>query len=478
MSIFSGSDKTVVGLDIGSHSVKLVQLRKKGSGWDMVSLRSALLPPGAIVEGRIMNSTAVIHCLRDLAQQAGVEGAKCALSISGSYTIVKKLSLPEMTRAQLDDSITWEAEQYIPFDVKDVSVDSQILNPRAGQSQMDVLMVAAKKDVVNEYVTCATEAGFRVVIIDLAIFAATNTLIMNGYAPTDQTVAFLNVGANSINVGVLFNGQLAFTRDLPYGSAMLTAEIQKQYNVSFEEAEKFKIFGSDELNRDLQSIAERVADSWITEIQRSLDFFVATRIYEDFQRILLMGGGCLCPALIRELEKRLECPVEVVNPFRQIGIDQSKFNVDELTRDATSAAVAVGLATRAVDDYLLDDSAPGLRINFLPKPPIKKLWHQAISRSWPAYRGPKRIPRAGHRGKPTDQSSQPISLLSRLLAIILLLAIVAFGVLAILEMTEEFKQIQAPAPAPATAPIVKCECVCPGAPPFVTDPTPSKGDTF
>ena len=354
MGLLSGR-ANVVGLDIGSSSVKLVRLRQASGSWELVAFSIGQLPPDAIVEGRVMNFTSVIERIREMVRETGVNGADCAIAIAGSSVIIKKLSLPEMTRAELDESIMWEAEQYIPFDIKDVNVDAQILNPRAGQGQMDVLMVAAKKDVVTEYVSVAVEAGLRPVVVDVAMFCALNMFEVNYSVAADQTFACLNVGANSINVGVLSGGMVAFTRDIGMGGSLLTAEIQKHFNVSYEEAEAFKTgaessISSSTIAREVAKISERVSDTMVTEVQRSLDFFVATSIKSDMSRIYLTGGSAQLPALIRALERRMEVPVELVNPFRNVAVDAKKFDIDLLQRAAPVAGVAVGLALRKPGD--------------------------------------------------------------------------------------------------------------------------------
>lgn len=354
MALF-GRSRNLVGLDIGSSSIKLVKLRQSKGSWELVAFSLGPLPPDAIVEGRIMNFTIVIERLRDLMREAGIRDADCSLAISGSSLIIKKLSLPEMTRAELNESILWEAEQYIPFDIRDVNVDAQILNARAGQGQMDVLMVAAKKDVVNEYVSVAMEAGLKPQVVDVSIFAAINMFETNYMVPADQTLALLNVGANSINVGVLSGGAVAFTRDISTGGSLLTSEVQRHFNVSYEEAEAFKTGSESSLSsstvaREVNKISDRVSDSMVTEVQRSLDFFIATSIKADISKIYLTGGSAQLPSLIRALERRMEVPVELVNPFRNIAVDARRFDIDLLQRAAPVAGVAVGLALRRFGD--------------------------------------------------------------------------------------------------------------------------------
>jgi type IV pilus assembly protein PilM len=354
MGLF-GQHGSLVGLDIGSSAIKLVRLKQTSGAWGLQAFSLGHLPPDAIIDGRIMNFSVVIERLRELMKEAGIKNGSCAMAISGSSLIIKRLSLPEMTRSELSESIMWEAEQYIPFDIKDVNVDAQIINSRAGQGQMDVLMVAAKKDVVNEYVSVAMEAGLRTEIVDVAIFAAINMFEANYSIPADQTIALLNVGANTINVGVLSGANVVFTRDISTGGSKLTSEIQRQFNVSFEEAEAFKTGAESSLSsstvaREVNKLADRVCDQIVTEIQRSLDFFIATSVNSDISKLYLTGGSAQLPALIRALERRMEVPVELVNPFRNISVDARKFDIDLLQRAAPVAGVSVGLALRRVGD--------------------------------------------------------------------------------------------------------------------------------
>jgi len=350
-----GSRSSLVGVDIGSSSIKVVRLKSSGKGWELDSFSVGHLASDAIVEGRVMNFALVIERLREVLKEAGIKSAPCSIAVSGNSVIVKRLSLPEMTRAELNDQILWEAEQYIPFDIKDVNVDAQILNPRAGQGQMDVLMVAAKKDVVNEYLSVVMEAGLKPQVVDVSIFAAANMFEANYPIPPDQTISLLNVGSSTINVGVITGGMLAFTRDIGVGGAMLTAEIQRHFNISYDEAEAFKVgadvsLSSSTVAREVTRIAERVCETLVSEVQRSLDFFLATSVKSDIQRIYLTGGSAQLPSLIRILEQRMEVPVELVNPFQNITVDARRFDLDLLQRAAPVAGVAVGLALRRPGD--------------------------------------------------------------------------------------------------------------------------------
>jgi type IV pilus assembly protein PilM len=349
------SGKNAIGLDIGSSSIKLIQLRETSKGIHLVNFDMALLPPEAVVDGALMNFTAIVEKIRELLRVHRIRFKECALSISGHSVIIKKISLPEMTPEELQESIQWEAEQYIPFEIKDVEVDVEILNPKAGQGQMDVLLVAAKKEIINDYVSVAMEAGLKPVIMDVDTFTIQNAFELNYGFPPNEVISLINIGASVININIVANGITTFTRDIGMGGQMLTEEIQKQLNVSYEEAEHYKTGGegtisSSSIYREVQRLSERVSETLVTEIQRSIDFFAATTINADISRIYLSGGSSQIPALIRSLERRLEVPVELVNPFKNIVVDPKKFDFDLLQRMAPMAAVAVGLGLRRAGD--------------------------------------------------------------------------------------------------------------------------------
>src|SRR5512133_2933609 len=224
--------KLAVGLDIGSSSVKLVQLKEKRGGFALQAFGSAPLPPEAIVDGALMNSSAIVEAIQKLKVR------EVAIGVRGHSVIIKKIALPRMTQEELDESIQWEAEQYIPFDVKDVNIDTQILTPEGDAAgQMDVLLVAAKKDMINDYTSVCAEAGLTATVVDVDAFAVQNAFEANYEAMGDDTVVLVNVGAAVSNINVISRGVTTFTRDITMGGNAFTEEIQKQLNISYDEAE-------------------------------------------------------------------------------------------------------------------------------------------------------------------------------------------------------------------------------------------------
>jgi type IV pilus assembly protein PilM len=343
--------KNAIGVDIGSHSIKLCELEDSKRGLTLKRFDVAPLPPQVIVEGAVMNFSQIQDRLRDLVTANRAKGKPAALSIGGHSVIVKKISLPRMTEEELEQSIMWEAEQYIPFDIKEVNVDVQILDAHAGHGQMDVLLVAAKKDVINDYVSIAIDAGLQPVVMDVDTFAVQNMFELNYGFASAETVALINVGASMISMNIISGGIAQFSRDIGMGGALLSEEIQRALNVTHEEAEHYKTGGSETISssamfREVQRISERVALTLVTEIQRSMEFFKATSVGEEVSRVYLSGGGALMSTLVRQLEQRLQVPAELLNPFKNIMIDTKRFDINLLQKIAPAAGVAVGLALR------------------------------------------------------------------------------------------------------------------------------------
>lgn len=355
--------KLALGLDIGSTSVKMILLkeqRKRGEvGYALQSFGMKPLPPEAIVDGALMNSTAIVQALQELMAELKVKGKEVAIGVSGHSVIIKKIQMPRMTQEELEESIQWEAEQYIPFDVKDVNIDTQILDGDGDDAtgQMDVLLVAAKKDMINDYTTVVAEAGLAPVVVDVDAFAVQNMFSVNYELPEQETVVLINAGASVVNINIIANGVTVFTRDVTIGGNQFTEEIQKQLNVSYEEAEALKIGGNradadavvpQEVERVLSNVAEQVAG----EIQRSLDFYAGTAADANFSKVFLSGGTAKIPALFKTIEARVGVPVEILNPFRKIDVDNRKFDPAFIMDVAPMAAVAVGLALRKPGDKL------------------------------------------------------------------------------------------------------------------------------
>ena len=355
MALFS-RPKNIVGLDIGSSHVKVLELTQTKTGARrLVNFGMVRLPPEAIVDGAVMNTNAVVDAIRELVQRHRIKTREVVTSVSGHSVIIKRINLPVMTSEELDESIQWEAEQYIPFDVNDVNIDVQILDESGDEAgQMEVLLVAARKELINEYVSLIHEAGLVPTVIDVDAFAVENAFELN-YELPDETIALVNVGASTVNINVLRNGITAFTRDVGIGGRQVTEEIQRALNISFEEAESMKIGGDERdanavVPEEIEGVIRTVSESIATEIHRSLDFYLSTAAGDNLSRIYLSGGGARTPGLGTAISRLTHTPIEVLDPFRRIEIDERVFNPRYLQDTAPQACVSVGLALRNAGD--------------------------------------------------------------------------------------------------------------------------------
>ena len=348
-----GKKKDVIGLDIGSSSIKLVELREGKGGFKLQNVAISPLPPEAIVDGALMDSVTIINTIRDLTTASKTKTKEVVTSVSGHSVIVKKIALPLMTEAELEESIQWEAERYIPFDINDVNIDFQIFGTGAENPEvMDVVLVAAKKDIINDYVSVIMESGLNPLIIDIDSFALENMLAINYEIEKDETVAIANVGANVTNINILRNNVTAFTRDIFRGGNQITEEIQRQLHIDYEEAEKTKVGSKIDLPSQpiIQNILKAASESLAIEIGNSLDFFQSTTTYEKIGRLYLSGGGSKIKDFDIILQQHIGIPVEAINPFKKIEYGEKNFDLEYLREIGPLMAVGVGLASRRAGD--------------------------------------------------------------------------------------------------------------------------------
>ncbi|MCP4498446.1 MAG: type IV pilus assembly protein PilM [Deltaproteobacteria bacterium] len=345
----------IVGLDIGTSSVKVCQLKETKRGFQLMNYGMIPLPPEAIVDGSIMNSSAVSDAVRELVSSQKIKVKDAAVSVSGNSVILRKINLPVMTHEELDESIKWEAEQYIPFDINDVFIDTAILNDHNDQGQMDVLLVAAKKDMINDYTEVVRSAGLEATVVDVDSFSVQNAFEVNYDLPMGETVALINVGASVVNINVIQSRVSAFTRDIHQGGNQYTDELQKQLNISYDEAEELKIGGRGNeadsvVPQEVERVMRQVSESIANDVQRSLDFYGATSADATIHRIYLSGGCAKVPALGRTIESKTGVPIEELDPFRQIDCSAKGLDPEFLAKQSPLAAVSLGLALRCSDN--------------------------------------------------------------------------------------------------------------------------------
>ncbi len=350
-----GKAKAVVGLDIGSSAVKAVELKAAGKGHKVVAFATEPIPPDSIVDGAIIDGAAVAEAIRRLFENKAFKTKDIAASLSGNAVIVKKISLPVMTESELAESIYWEAEQYIPFDIQDVNLDYQILDAGTGpesKGTMEVLLVAAKKEKIADYTGVISQAGRVAVIVDVDAFALQNAYEANYGVDPQAVVVLLNAGASAININILNGAQSVFTRDVSLGGNAYTEAVQKELNLPFDSAEQLKkgepVDGTDW--EAVKPVLHAMTENVLLEIQKTFDFFKATATSDRIDRILLSGGASRVDGFAEALAERFGTPVEAFDPFRTIAFDPAKLGVADAGNLVPTAAVAVGLALRRVGD--------------------------------------------------------------------------------------------------------------------------------
>lgn len=349
-----GSKKQVIGLDIGASSVKICQLQQAKKGVTELKAFGALpLAPEVIVDGAIMDAEVVVDTIQQAVKQFKAKAKYAAISVSGHSVIVKKIIVADMSREELESAIETEAQQYIPFDIEDVNVDFQILeaDEAVEEGEMGILLVAVKKEKVDEHIELIREASLDPIVVDVDAFAVENAFELNYEVDPDMIIGLVDIGAGTMNINILQDGVSSFVRDISIGGDQYTEAIQKEFNVNFDVAERLKrgqlIEGI--AQEDVLAIVNTVSDDIAVEIQRSFDFFRASTMDVAIDKLYLSGGCSLFGGIDRFFEEKLGVEVEILNPFRNIKINPRRFDIDYLESIAPQAAVAVGLALRRLE---------------------------------------------------------------------------------------------------------------------------------
>lgn len=350
--MFKQAKKNLVGLDIGSSSVKAVELQKKGNTVQLLSLGYENLQPDTIVDGQIMELNNVSNVISNIFNQHTIKTPRVAAGVSGHSVIVKNIVLPQMSEEELQESFSWHAEEHIPFDIADVNLDYQVTGNSS--DALHVLMAACKSDKIANVKQAIQLAGKQPVIIDVDAFALQNCYELNYQPKAGEVVALLNIGAATMNINILNGARSVFARDASVGGSQYTSLLQKELGLTFEQAEGVKrgmLLPEGVEPRPIQPIIETVSDILALEVKKTMDFYRATAEEGGvaIQKILVAGGGSKLPGLASYLSKRFEIPVEVFDPFKQIEVDSRKFDPDYMREVVSEMAVAVGLALRGVE---------------------------------------------------------------------------------------------------------------------------------
>ncbi len=353
-----GRSRNLVGLDIGDSSIKVVELKEqgKGRGYELLRLGWEPLSSEAIVDGQIMDAQLVTETIQRLFQRCKIKtSTPVATALCGHHVIVKRISLPVMSDAELAESIHWEAEQYIPFDIEDVNLDYQILegSSLSGEGNMDVLLAAAKRDKINDYIGVVNQAGLNPQAVDIASFAMQNAFEANYDFEPDQVVALVDIGSAVSSISVLHGGSSVYWRDINIGGNQYTDAIQKELNLSADQAEQLK--RGEEIDgipyERVQPTLSAVTEDIGTEIQKTLDFFKQISATDQaLDRLYLTGGTAQIVHMKESLAERLGTQVELFNPFRKIPPASKEATAELINEMMPTASVAVGLALRKPGD--------------------------------------------------------------------------------------------------------------------------------
>ncbi len=345
--LLSFGSEAALGISIGSSSIKLVELKKSGKIWKLLHFGVVQLPEDAIVNHEIVNQIAVVDSIRTLVNQVKLKTKNACISLTGTTLMIKRLALEVPNKKDIQDQVFWEAEQYLPFDVSEVVMDYHQLS-RSKDGKTDVMLVAAKKSIVDSYMDAISEAGLKPKVVDVDYFALQNVYEANYPVNPSEAVAIVDIGAASLKLVVVHDGVPVFTKDSAVGGKNLTSEIQRNLNLSFADAESLKVGGQGNgMPQEVSDLMHIMADNLANEIKRALDFYSASSTGAPVAYVLLTGGGAKLPELSKVVEDSVGLPTQLANPFNSISYDPAVFTPEYITAIAPVAAVPIGLALRA-----------------------------------------------------------------------------------------------------------------------------------
>ncbi len=345
--------KKVLGLDIGTSSIKMAELDVSKSGASLLGFSMVGTPEGAIQGGEIVDLGSISDALVEMVAELKTKRKSVSASLWGSAVIVKKISVQAADKNILEQQLSWEAEQYIPFDVNEVNISYQILgSSEAGSDIMDVLLVAARHEYVFKFLELISGAQLECSVLDVPGFALANCFERNYGVIKGQTVALLNVGASVTNFVVIDDGKTVFCRDIPVGGGTYTAEIQRGMGVSVDEAEAMKLSVStgQAAPDEAQSLIQNAHEGVCEEINSSVDFFLNTNQGGSIVQMYLTGGSVTLPGLAQAISRVTGVPCEPFDPFFRVKPKGKGLSDSYLKEIKNFAAVAVGLGLRQVGD--------------------------------------------------------------------------------------------------------------------------------
>jgi type IV pilus assembly protein PilM len=347
-----GKKENCIGLDIGSHVAKMIQVNVKSETFKLMDIGMVPLPREAFTEGRMSRADLVSNSIRQLVNNLKLKTKTTVASVSGYEVMIKRIELPMMTEEELDNRLHAELGQYIPYNIEEVDVDYQVLDiARERANYMDVMLVAAKKESISDYVNLIRQSGLDPLIIDVDFFALSNAFEAT-YGFSDDVVALIDIGANKAIINIVHRGVPVFTRGVPIGGSQITERIRDHFKISYEEAERIKLGEiSDELRaQELQKICVSVVRNWVGECKRAIDFYYSNYPDNRIAKIYLSGGSCRIAGLDRVLQEHIGIDVDIFNPLAQMECNPKVFDPEYIESIGPQMAIALGLALRRMKE--------------------------------------------------------------------------------------------------------------------------------
>jgi type IV pilus assembly protein PilM len=349
--IFGKKGRTVAGLDLGASSIKLVKLEERSGSYALVSLGMRELPLEVVVDEEIRDKDTVIFNLHSLVEQCDPKLKEVAISVSGHGVITDMITLDQKSGSEAEQAILFEAEQRSPFDVEDVTMDYHVVSVNEELRKMDVLLVAARNELLSSYVELVSDAGLRPVIVDTDALAILNAYDINYEVDSEKVTALMDIGFDTTSITFLKNGLFHSTRDLASGGRLIYNSIMKEFRINQELAMKtIKGEMGTSIDQDmLKATVVTSSEELISGLEVAFSYFKSTAKVPQVDWIVLSGGGALIPFLPEFIQSKLNVPIEVANPLRNIEYDPEVFKGVQPDRIAPLLAVSVGLAARKVE---------------------------------------------------------------------------------------------------------------------------------
>lgn len=345
--------KKIIGLDIGSTSIKLAELDVSRKGATLQSFAMTPTPPQTMAGGDIVEPTAISEAIAQLVQEVKSKRKSVASGLWGSSVIVKKISVPAMDEDLLSEQIRWEAEQYIPFDINEVNIEYKVLKSLGQNGEtMELLLVAARHDSIFRMIETVSASGLNCEILDVSGFALANCFEANYGVIEGQSLGVLNLGSTVTNFVIVESGEVTFCRDIPIGGAHYTSEIQKGMGMSLQEAESMKISASmgQPVPEEVTSLINQSHESIVEEISSSIDFYLSTSQGNPISQCFVTGGGSRISGLVSFMSREVKIPCEIFDPFLNVAVNDKNLSPQYASEIRDFASVAVGLGLRKPGD--------------------------------------------------------------------------------------------------------------------------------